>query len=173
VADYESELFGEYVNACESRRLELERLEPYAVGLYEHGKCWAPWSQVEAKRERAIARRILWDPTHAASHHGDWSKLARDNCSACVLSGSSGDTPPNYAGWHRIYVQAGAVIPDDWRPDFAALLKVRTVEDGNLAYADALGRDVVTFGLADPRGVVTVTGEQERVERIEAAKRGG
>lgn len=157
---YEQKIARDYTRGTEHERLRLERLEPYAIGdLYEHGKCWQPWPKDEAEKMRAAARAILFDPNHAAEHHGDWSEIAMESCAVCVLSGTTGaiypsdehddSRGPNWAGWERIYVQTGATIPDAWRETFADVL------DGeNQSYSDALGRDIVTFGLRDPRGIV-------------------
>lgn len=151
---YESTVFGHYVHAGEGRRLELERLEPGIVGLYEHTKCFDPWPTAQARVGRAIARAVLWDPMHAHGHHGDYSETARENCAMCVLQGWApvdGEAPrgePNYAGWARVYVQAGAAIPDGWRRAFADLLNEDTPN------AHALERDIATYGLMDGRGLV-------------------
>jgi hypothetical protein len=76
---------------------------------------------------------------------------SRSNCGACVLAGyidprdraerHIGDGP-NYAGWARVYVQAGRAIPRHWRRAFRAELRSE-----NRQYAEALARDVVTYGV--------------------------
>jgi len=170
--DYEAQTARDYTRGTEAERLRLERIEPWIVGdLYEHGKVWTPWQPAEAVKMRATARAILHDPNHPADHHGDYSDAAVSSCAFCTLHGiaaamygpraddddddppTTPTNPPNYSGWERIYVQAGVTIPDHWREAFAWWLTADG-EAENARYADALGRDVATFGLREQRGHV-------------------
>jgi hypothetical protein len=102
------------------------------------------WSESEAANLQRTARRLFRDHGHT----GYADKLTRDNCGACALAGygestDGGRAPlaPNYAGWARDYVQAGRGIPARWVDAFGAELSGE-----NQRYADALRRDVATFG---------------------------
>lgn len=48
----------------------------------------------------------------------------------------------NYAGWARLYIQAGKYIPKAVRYDFLAELA-----SDNRSYADALAQDIKDFGI--------------------------
>lgn len=139
--------FVDYKNGTEGTRLTFERAYP---GLtkeergYEHERIYQTWDAETTERERNIARALF--------RHGEWaheSDLERESCAACVLRGFVSDSAredgyqdsdgPNYAGWRRVYVQAGYPIPERWRTAFA-------LDTDNQAYNDALGRDLVTFG---------------------------
>lgn len=153
--------FAEYVNGDETTRLVFERAYPETVDArrvslgvapgYEHERVYVPWSAEEASQLRAIARQLF--------RHGEWAHttaLERESCSACVLTGylsrdsrADGIRPsdgPNYAGWARVYVEAGYAIPAKWRRAFARAGLGDDSESPNPAYFDALGRDLVTFG---------------------------
>jgi hypothetical protein len=106
------------------------------------------WSDLESREYRATASRCLHDHDHNAS---DRSRLTRENCGACVLAGyyPNGTTKaekalgPNYGGWARIYVEAGAMIPAAWFDAFRAELAT----SDNDRYRDALAMSVATFGV--------------------------
>lgn len=106
------------------------------------------WEAVEAQRMRRLALLQLTDHGHSWSFRDrDDRQLTRENCAACVLNGygdrdEPGDRAPNYAGWARVYVQAGNVIPKKYRAAFDAELA-----SDNAAYAAALARDIATFGV--------------------------
>lgn len=77
--------------------------------------------------------------------------MARENCGACMLNGyhdaqfardEQTDIQPNYAGWARVYVEAGKTIPAKYRAAF-----ISELDEENRAYAEALRTDVRTFGL--------------------------
>jgi hypothetical protein len=105
------------------------------------------WTELEAKHLRATARQCF---NHYK--HGN-TKDERENCSACCLRGYEprggfGDgykvarDGPNYAGWARVYVEAGFAIPKKWRAAFA-----REQNSDNKAYANALTKSIETFGV--------------------------
>ena len=77
---------------------------------------------------------------------GDTSPLTRENCGACTLSGyhPKGERRDfiNYAGWARVYIQAGKFIPKNLHYDFLAELA-----SDNRAYADALTEDIRHYGI--------------------------
>ena len=108
-----------------------------------------PWSADEARKLHAIAQQMLVRHDHNPS---DRDPLTRENCGACVLNGyrprggygdPEMDAPgagPNYAGWARIYVEAGRPIPAKWRRAFEEQL-----HSDNSAYSRALERSIATF----------------------------
>jgi len=80
----------------------------------------------------------------------------RMECSACTLQGytpsgkeyaelkeQTRKDGPNYAGWARVYVEAGAKVPHKWREAFKAELD-RT---DNPAYVNALRHSIAVWGL--------------------------
>lgn len=106
------------------------------------------WTEQEARQLRAIAQKLFRDHWN----HGS-SREERENCGACCLSGYTprggwGDTEldaipqPNYAGWARLYVEAGRAIPRKFRKAFDAEL-----HSENKAYANALQKSINTFGV--------------------------
>ena len=104
------------------------------------------WTVAEAKQLRASARQCF-------KHYGhNSSRLERENCSTCVLNGyeprggyeegySVRRDGPNYAGWARVFVEAGYLLPKKWKKAFEA---ERYSE--NTAYAEALEKSIRTFG---------------------------
>lgn len=102
---------------------------------------------IDYNQERAICRRLL---SHH-EHQGTGTTLERSNCAACVLKGY-GDAKlsreegcpvqPNHSGWARIYVCAGEKIPSKYRTAF-----IGELDSSNRAYAEALRRDIIQFGL--------------------------
>lgn len=106
----------------------------------------APWPADVARELRATAWRMFSDHGHG-SH---WDKLTREACGTCALNGyhdraiareESAPVAPNYAGWARLYIQAGRPIPAKYADGFRAELA-----NDNIRYVDALRRDIVTFG---------------------------
>lgn len=111
------------------------------------------WAPDEARRLAATARRMFRDHGHGSA----MDRLTRENCGACVLGGygaldesSEGGSPlaPNHAAWARTYIQANRPIPQEWRAAFVHELNGSPYRNGprNLRYADALRRDILTFG---------------------------
>ncbi len=141
-----------YVYAGEGARLDFERR--YFSGdvrreWWQHTQSYQPWSTEEGRHHHATAMQCLTRHDHPMS---DRSQLTRENCGACVLNGyeprwvdrsehNTATDGPNYAGWARIYVEAGRAIPEKWRAAFADQGK------DNRAYYDALGRSLVSFGV--------------------------
>ncbi|GAC1550404.1 MAG: hypothetical protein NVS3B16_24810 [Vulcanimicrobiaceae bacterium] len=114
------------------------------------------WTAEKARELRAQAYALLTRHDHGAVPRNDREEanLVRSNCGACVLNGyrdrdddeNHAHQGPNYAGWARIYTQAGLAIPRIWVGAFAREL---VDKDKNAHYAEALARDIATFG--DPR----------------------
>lgn len=79
-------------------------------------------------------------------NRSDTSPETRENCGACTLNGyhPKGERRDfiNYAGWARIYIQAGKRIPKNLQFAFLAELA-----SDNRAYADALKADILEFGI--------------------------
>jgi len=96
----------------------------------------------EHEQKRLIALRCL---THH-DHTGKADSLTRENCDACVLNGyhPKGERKDfiNYAGWARLYIQAGKVIPSNLQFAFLAELA-----SSNRAYAEALKQDIREYGI--------------------------
>lgn len=107
-----------------------------------------PWDADTARTLRGQARNLM---NHGHSWHFTFPRereMTRENCGACALSGygestESGPLEPNYAGWARVYVEAGHAIPKKYREAFEATRR-RT---DNPLYVEGLERDIVTFGL--------------------------
>lgn len=91
-----------------------------------------PWSADEARSLRGTARACL--SRHDCGPHPR-DRMARENCGACVLNASE---HPNYAGWERLFVQAGRKV----HPSALAAALART---DNLPYVNALRRDLATW----------------------------
>ena len=73
--------------------------------------------------------------------------MVMENCGACTLAraGKDGTDPeqmPNYAGWLRVYVQAGEAVPQTW----LEAEMVRAANE-NPAYYSAIMRDIATYGI--------------------------
>lgn len=113
-----------------------------------------PWPTEEADGERRIALQLMrGDESHRRGDCKRYGQTARMSCGTCALHGYEPrggwepgyrvkDGGPNYAGWARVYVQAGYTIPADWADAFA-----RERASDNLQYAWALERDILTFGM--------------------------
>ncbi len=105
------------------------------------------WTPSKAKSLQAIARQLF-----KCDQNADHDKY-RESCGACALKGylsktaiADGFKPedgPNYAGWARIYVQAGRPIPKKWKIAFAA-----EKASDNFLYREALENDIATFGVS-------------------------
>lgn len=113
--------------------------EGYEIREVPAGK----WSADEAADYRRTALRMFRDHGHA----GYWDEMTRDSCGTCALNGwgddrEPGTVEPNYAGWERLYVQAGRTIPARYTEAF------RQAVDGtdNPRYDAALALDIATFG---------------------------
>ena len=100
----------------------------------------------EKEQERAMALRMFAEPCFGRNdrYHGG-------NCQHCCLRGdglaNTADEKglePNYAGWARLYVQAGRTIPKRFQ---AAFEKVRSYQVENDAYSKALEEDIDEFGV--------------------------
>jgi hypothetical protein len=102
---------------------------------------------------RRMALQLLCRHDHNMS---DRARLTRENCSACVLNGyhprgEKHDGRPNYAGWLRVYIQAGKRFDLD-----AARIELTEARNGatyddyttepNLAYYNAILDDAEAFG---------------------------
>lgn len=92
------------------------------------------WTEKEASHFRATARSCF----HHSYNHDEPDP---DNCSGCALRDTSSEDGPNYAGWGRIYVEAGYPIPTIWREAFN-----RELNSKNELYKAALLKSLLTFG---------------------------
>ena len=97
----------------------------------------------EWKAQTRIAIALLTRHDHNMS---DNSPLTKENCGACALAGyhPKGERRDfiNYAGYARVYIQAGKYIPKNIRMDFLAELA-----SDNRAYAEALKDDIRHYGI--------------------------
>lgn len=121
------------------------------------------WPPEKARELRAMAHSAMYPAEHAAGRPhridvpdgwdaDDYADEVRENCGACVLRGYLSDSAradgrtdadgPNYAGWARVYVECGRVIPAQWR---AAFEEQRNSD--NHAYAHALEVSINTYGV--------------------------
>lgn len=112
-----------------------------------------PWPTEDAARFRQIARQLMrGDKSHRRGDCKRYGQTARMSCGTCALHGyeprggwepgtSVKDDGPNYAGWARVYVEAGTTIPAHWASAFQ-----RERDSDNLMYARALERSILTFG---------------------------
>lgn len=92
------------------------------------------WNETEATHYRQTAMQCL-------RHDYEHKNPDPLNCGGCALR--QGDSQgPNYAGWQRIYVEAGLVVPRKWKRAF-----FRAFNADNQRYADALARSCKTFGV--------------------------
>ena len=97
-------------------------------------------------QEKAIALRMFAEPCYGV---GD--RMHAGNCQHCALRGvgkqgtaDGKGLEPNYAGWARIYVQAGKTIPKRFQEAFE---KVRSYQVDNDAYSEALEEDIAKYGV--------------------------
>lgn len=88
----------------------------------------------EAYKRQSMALNVMRD-SHYPGCKGD-----PDNCAACAIR-TGGEEGPNYAGWARVYVEAGQPIPGKWRDAFE-----RERHSDNKAYAQALEESIAHFG---------------------------
>lgn len=95
------------------------------------------------ERERRIAVHLLTQHDHPARFN---DQLTRENCGACALNGyhprGEKRTFINYAGWARVYIQAGKAIPNNLFLAFMAELA-----SDNRLYADGLRDDIKHYGI--------------------------
>lgn len=173
--------FAAYVTAAQ--RAGAVAILPNADGVHRFGGAVyaltdvdaEPWpadgSESFGETPAAMVRRA----TAMLTEHGHaWRfstredrELTRSNCGACALSGyglTDRDIRrcgPDYAGWARVYVQAGRPVPIGWSaPLWRELAGAGRIDpdgqtgDANDRYGNALRRDVATFGLmfATPDG---------------------
>jgi len=100
-------------------------------------------AQQEHNQKRLIALQCLTRHDHNQS---DNTPLVKENCGACCLNGyhPKGERRDfiNYAGWARLYIQAGKFIPNNIRFDFMAELA-----SDNRLYAEALQQDIRDYGI--------------------------
>lgn len=89
------------------------------------------------------ARQLLTRHDHNLR---DSSPDVRENCGACTLNGyhPKGERRDfiSYAGWARVYIQAGKRINKSLHYAFLAELA-----SDNRAYAEALKKDILEFGI--------------------------
>lgn len=104
----------------------------------------ANWKNVEPLSQEEATR--LSRMAHGAFvHHGKKGDFRTgcggpEFCGTCALTAYTETETPNYAGWERVYVEAGRAIRE------ADLLAAFTDND-NPAYVDALRRSCKTFGV--------------------------
>lgn len=91
-----------------------------------------PWNTTEAEHYKRTAMQCL-------RHDYNHTKADPLNCGGCALRIGNG-SGPNYAGWQRVYVEAGLVIPRKWKRAFYSAFTGR-----NQAFALALARSCKTF----------------------------
>lgn len=111
-----------------------------------------PWSTNERRQFHVTARQVFDNPDVHPRLCRSWKPWERASCSGCVLRGyhvrdgkgsfRRDEGGPDYAGWARIYVEAGIPIPLIWKAAFA-----RERASDNRRYAEALERSIVTFGV--------------------------
>ena len=101
-------------------------------------------NQEEFHKIQYQARRQFSDHWHTAG--AKLNQDERESCGACCLNGyhPRGERRDfiNYAGWARLYIQAGKFIPQNVRFDFLAELA-----SDNRPYAEALKQDIKDFGI--------------------------
>lgn len=94
------------------------------------------WDVAKARELQATAVRIF-------SEHGPHDdQLGRDNCAACAVATFTEQDRPGYAGWLRLWIQAGWRVP---RQHYEA--EIAEAQQENPSYHEAILRDVETFGL--------------------------
>lgn len=95
------------------------------------------------EQQRLTAIQCLTRHDH---DRNDNSPLTRENCGACILNGYHPKGQKrnfiNYAGWARIYIEAGKYIPKNLHYHFLAELA-----SDNQAYAEALKQDIKDYGI--------------------------
>ena len=100
---------------------------------------------MDHEKERAIALHLFAEPCTGRRDifHGG-------NCRHCCLRGEGKPNTadgiglePNYAGWQRLYVEAGRIIPAQFADAF-----LNTFRDSeNTSFLDALRDDIQYFGV--------------------------
>lgn len=94
------------------------------------------WDPGKARQLHATALHIF------ADHGPHDDQLCRDNCGACAVATYTEQEPPNYAGWLRVWIQAGRRVP---RQHYES--EIAEAQADNALYYEAILRDVETFGL--------------------------
>jgi hypothetical protein len=95
------------------------------------------WTFEESNRLERSARREYFEHSYQHGRRRD-----PDNCAACALQAGTGKNwdGPNYAGWLRVYIEAGI------RPNAKAALKeIERARTENPRYFDAILRDIRTY----------------------------
>lgn len=94
------------------------------------------------KQQKATALRLFTDHDHRPTDDPE----TRQNCGACALGGYHSKGEPtddiNYAGWARVYIQAGRYIPKKLNYAFLAELA-----SDNRSYANCLIEDIKAYGI--------------------------
>ena len=126
------------VYAIVERRVDLTLKEKHSI----LGGLKSVWPTKEAAQIRAMATQLLDRHDHTPS---DRDPMTRENCGACVLGGYVGrgekrGERPNYAGWMRLFIEAGRPIKSKWvLEEFSS--------NTNAAYLTAVMRSIATFTL--------------------------
>ncbi len=94
------------------------------------------WDADTADKLRAIAVNIFSD------HGSHTDQVSRENCRACAIGTFTEHDRPDYAGWVRLWIQAGWRVP---RQHYEA--EIAEAQQENPKYYEAILRDVETFGL--------------------------
>lgn len=100
--------------------------------------------ETEHDRVRRNAQYLLRD-----HRHGKVNADYREQCGVCILNGYGAGKIHNYinyAGWARVWIQAGKYIEPKY---FYQLLA--ELGSSNRAYADALKQDIREYGLNLPK----------------------
>lgn len=103
----------------------------------------------DRNHERVIAKQLFVCWKH------DNSPEQRESCGACALKGYTSRHTlidndgkrldrPNYAGWARVYVQAGIPIPKKWKKAFE---EEASDQYDNQEYSQALREDIKYYGV--------------------------
>ena len=90
-------------------------------------------NEAEAKHRASTAKNV-WSEACWGKHE----LLHSGNCQHCELRKDY----PNYAGWARIYVEAGQTITKKQADAF-----MQELESDNTAYVEALKQSILYFGL--------------------------
>ena len=124
------------------------------IELDDKGRIVETWPEEDRVKMRRNAQAMFTDEYHASGGCRRDGVLGRSNCGPCVLGGyeprGEDRDPewdvkrdgPNYAGWGRLYVEAGYPMKKAWRDAFER----DQLGSDNEAYAAALRKSVATFG---------------------------
>ena len=127
--------------ACATIRAEAEKMRP--------------WTPEETNTFTRTARREYLDHSYAHGRRRD-----PDNCAACALQVLP---EPNYAGWLRVYIQAG--IKPNTKAAFKEIERARTK---NPQYFEAILRDIATY---KPRFIYPPNHEWTDNEKAQAGEK--